>query len=359
VTAQNVRPIAYWEDLFPDAANQGVNCNGGCIDGYTATQNIFNHFATNPLNATYGIYSMDILCNPGCGGTSNRYFPNQYSGLNVQSSIGTSSYNSGQVILRRPMHNGLQVDFSYTLSKSIDLGSDAERGAGGAYYSSSLTGWTAFSHILNAFNPRLNRAVSDFDTRHIITADWIYELPFGQSRHFLANANSVINALAGGWQFTGLGRWTSGLPFGSQIAGGTVTSWGYASFLVKTGPVKTHTHIVPGVGPQAFADPNALQQNILSGHPLRYPLPGEFGTRNAFRGDGYFGIDSGLSKTWNLHDRSFLKFTWEVFNVTNSVRFDTNTNNSLQAVFGEGAFGYYSNTLTSGRIQQFSLRLGF
>ena len=39
----------------------------------------FNHFATNELNASYGIYSMDILCNPGCGkGKHNRYYPSQY-----------------------------------------------------------------------------------------------------------------------------------------------------------------------------------------------------------------------------------------------------------------------------------------
>ena len=66
VSAANVQPIDYWEDLFPDAAGTGAIGNG--TPGYTATQNIFNHFATNPLNASYGIYSMDILCNPGCGG---------------------------------------------------------------------------------------------------------------------------------------------------------------------------------------------------------------------------------------------------------------------------------------------------
>ena len=43
--------------------------------GYTATQNIFNHFATNPLNASYGIYSMDMLCNPGCGGRTTAITP--------------------------------------------------------------------------------------------------------------------------------------------------------------------------------------------------------------------------------------------------------------------------------------------
>ena len=63
--------IPYWENLFPDAANMGVNCNRESARINTATQNIYNHFATNPLNASYGIYSMDVLCNPGCGNGTN------------------------------------------------------------------------------------------------------------------------------------------------------------------------------------------------------------------------------------------------------------------------------------------------
>ena len=58
------------------------------------------------------------------------------------SSIGTTSYHSGQLILRHPMTHGLQADFSYTFGKSIDLGSDAERDGGGAYNPSSFTGYT-------------------------------------------------------------------------------------------------------------------------------------------------------------------------------------------------------------------------
>lgn len=366
--ASLIAPVAYWENLFPDAAGAGVNCAPynvatsalGCKPGNTATQNIFSHFATNPLNASYGIYSMDTACNPGCGGKQNRYYASQYSNLNVESSIGTSSYHAFQAILRHPMHRGLQADFSYTLSKSIDLGSDAERTAGGVGFGSSFTYYSSFSQILNAFNPRLNRAVSDFDTRHMATVDWVYDLPVGHGRSFLSSAHGLTQIVLGGWGNTGLARWTSGLPFGTQIGSGWVTSWSYQDFVVKTGPVKTRTHLTAN-GPQAFDDPAALQKalNSSGGSPVRFPVPGEIGSRNAFRGDGYFGIDSALNKTWQPRERYALKFAWEVFNVTNSVRFDTNTNNSLQGVVNQGGFGLYSNTLTKGRIQQFSLRLSF
>jgi len=359
VSASGIQPIAYWEDLFPDAA--GTAANGTGTPGYTATQNIFNHFATNPLNASYGIYSMDILCNPGCGGTNNRYYASQYSDMFTISSIGTSSYHSGQLIVRHPMSHGLQADASYTFSKSIDLGSDAERN-GGTYNSTSITGYQSFSQIINPFKPKLNRAVSDFDTRHLLTVDWVYQLPFGSGQELLSHSNGFLNALVGGWQLTGLGRWTSGLPFGDQIGAGWVTAWSYQSFLVKSGPVKMRKHLIPGVGPQAFDNPQALENGVITAAanaPVRFPIPGEAGTRNAFRGDGFFGIDSGLNKSWNVWERTSLKFSWEVFNVTNSVRFDVNPNYGIQSLFGNGNLGVYQSTLTQPRIQQFSLRANF
>jgi hypothetical protein len=359
VAAGDVAKIPYWENLFPDAAGLGATGNGTA--GLTATQNIYNHFATNPLNASYGIYSMDVLCNPGCGGVNNRYFDSQYSTLQTQASIGTTSYHSGQLIVRHPQSHGLQADFSYTFSKSIDLGSDAERLGGGAYNPASFTGYTSFSQIIDATHPKKNRAVSDFDVHHLITADWVYELPFGQGRRFASGANGVVNSVIGGWQLTGLGRWTSGLPFGPQVGAGWVTAWDYQSFLVKQGPVKMHRHIIPHEGPEAFADPGALSSciEVTSSCPIRYPVPGETGTRNAFRGDGFFGIDSGLNKSWKVTERASVKFGWEVFNVTNTPRFDVNPNASLQSVWGSGDFGVYSNILGRPRIQQFSLRASF
>jgi hypothetical protein len=367
VSAAGIQKIAYWEDLFPDAAGAGspmalIPCPANvCQPGNTATQNIFNHFAGNELNASYGIYSMDVLCDPGCGGTSNRYYASQFSSMQTQASIGTTSYHSGQLILRHPMKQGLQADVSYTFGKSIDLGSDAERLGGGAYNPGAFTGYSTFSQILDAFHPRKNRAVSDFDIRHLVTADWVYELPFGDGRKFAPSASGLLQSIIGGWQMTGLMRLTSGLPFGSQVGAGWVTAWYFQSFLVVQGKVPMHKHIIPGEGPEAFADPAALAKCIeaTTNCPVRYPIPGEAGTRNAFRGDGFFGIDSGLSKTWHVWERASLKGSWEVFNVTNTPRFDTNPNTSLQSVWGNGDFGVYSNVLGHQRIQQFGLRVEF
>jgi len=117
---------------------------------------------------------------------------------------------------------------------------------------------------------------------------------------------------------------------------------------------------------EVFADPSALQNAMSTGTPWRIPFAGEAGSRNNFRGDGFFGIDAGLSKGWRIGEGRELRFSWEVFNITNSVRFNTNPNPVVQggsAGLDTGAtsasLGEYSALLTKPRVQQFSLRFSF
>ena len=96
-----------------------------------------------------------------------------------------------------------------------------------------------------------------------------------------------------------------------------------------TGKIRLHRHINAQGLPEVFADPDSLNNGLASGYPVRYPYPGENGQRNPFRGDGYFEQDASLSKSWKLYESHTLRFAWEVFNVTNSSRFDTSPVSSL------------------------------
>ena len=60
-----------------------------------------------------------------------------------------------------------------------------------------------------------------------------------------------------------------------------------------------------------------------------------------FRGDGYFDLDSGLAKMFKITESQGVKFAWEVFNVTNSARFDVNPL-------------YFGATLTAGNLGNYS-----
>ena len=241
------------------------------------------------------------------------------------------------------MAHGLQFDFNYTLGKSLDLGSDTERTC--QFCRGGVSG-----PIISTWRPRDNYAVSDFDTRHLVTFDWVYALPFGQ--HY----TGIRRGFLGGWQLSGLTRWTSGLPFSILQSSNWATNWTQVGWLVQTGPVPLKKHIGSSGVPQAFANPTAIQTGYVTGSPVRNGYPGEAGQRNQFRGDGYFGIDSGLSKSWTIREGQNLKFAWEIFNVTNSARFDVHSINNDAS---SGGFGNYSSTLTSPRVQQFSLRYSF
>jgi hypothetical protein len=341
-----VSAIPYWEHMFPGAATGGLS----------ATQNIYQtEFASfdgasntwSPIvmgNETAALYDLDLgISAADSTDPTFRYFSPQYASLYAWSSIGTSSYHGMQLSLHHPMKSGIQFDLNYTFSKSLDLGSDTERGYGSQN----------FSVLINSFNPRGNRGVSDFDVRHAITSNWQVALPFGRRGHFASGVSRGVDAIIGGWNLSGLTHWTSGLPWSPLDGLGWGTNWNYQSFAVLTGNIKSGGHSFDSSGnPVAFKSAAAAVANI------RAPYPGETGQRNVFRGDGYFTVDGGLSKTFEITEGQNLKFAMDVFNLTNSVRFDPNSiaNDPL----GDPAsFGVYSALLTRPRAMQISLRYLF
>ena len=356
-----IAPIPFFEDLFPTAA----------AGGQTATQNIYSGFWFNRPGREVGApYRLSLLCTSLANGGVTApcvnqqgppFWDPQYSSLLSWWSLGVSNYNAAQFTLRHAMSHGLQMDFSYTLSKSMDYGSDTERTNPQGTTSSVATFGGTTSYIGNSWKPGLNYAPSDFDTRHLITTDWVYRLPFGRGEAFGSQSSTVVNAILGGWQFSGLARWTSALPFSVIDNTGFTNNFFFNSNMVQTEKVNSGLYFTSGGAPEAFQDPGALEAGIFTTlTPLRFPYAGEAGSRNNFRGQGYFGIDSSLTKTWNITERQTLRFAWEVFNVTNSVRFDDNTNTSLDNGSSDGpSLGLYSGTMTAPRVQQFSLRYSF
>ncbi|MGC2329357.1 MAG: hypothetical protein WA604_21780 [Candidatus Sulfotelmatobacter sp.] len=375
-----ISPIPYFEDLFPTAA----------AGGFSATQNIYTgsggtnacpsglSWANRPGREVGAPFRLGLIAtalanggeSPVCAGLPPvPFWDPQFSSLFAWSSLGTSSYNAGQVMLRHPASHGLQVDFSYTYSKSLDLGSDAERtNSQGTTSTTTPVGQgvgTVLSYIANPWNPGLNRAPSDFDLRHVITADWVYEFPFGKGKRFAGGSGSWLNAIIGDWQLAGLTRWTSGFPFSAIDSRGFTQNFLFESNMVQTGSVSSGVFMISGA-PYAFPNPSAVVAGVqitpdvpATLTPMRFAYPGEAGSRNNFRGPGYFGIDMRLAKSWKVRERMDLKFAWEVFNLTNSVRFDTNTNTSLDNGSDDGSFGLYRATLSVERVQQFSLTFGF
>jgi len=295
-------------------------------------------------------------CNPVGGGfCPGSALNNQATSMFAWSSIGKSNYNGLQVSLRKQMSHGLQFDVNYTYSKSLDYTSNATR----LGYSSSTNVGAPGSRLANGFSPSSRYAVSDFDATHQINANWIAELPFGKGRRFGANAGRVTDAIIGGWELSGVARWTSGFPFSVDNGNYWSTNWdeqGIAQMLSrpKTGRYKQ------GASARVFPDPVAAWGDFQN------PFPGQPGSRNVLRGDGFAGLDMALNKRWTIIERQSLQFRWEVFNVPNLNRF--NVDSGLQSgaacaciasMQSPLTFGYYTGLSTANRVMQFALRYEF
>ncbi|MCU1241475.1 MAG: hypothetical protein JWO71_2201 [Candidatus Acidoferrum typicum] len=358
-----VPQIPYWENLFPHAAGvtndpQGqFGCGGApgqsAVANPTATQSMYELFFCNWGPATLGATNFqnifDSFCFPACANISGvdtpyAFYNKEFSALYAWSSIGASAYNSGQFTLRSPAKHGLQFDFNYVLSKSIDVGSDAER----------VPTYGGLSAIINTWSPTQLRSPSDFDARHQINANWVYDLPVGRGRRFGNGWNRFEDSLLGGWQLSGIYRWTSGFPF-SVDAGGTFNT----NFQLE-GKAE-----LVGVAPKqklTFVNGNPFAFNFGSADPgsfFRLPFPGESGARNNFRGQGFFGIDLGVNKTFHFTEQQTLRFSAYAYNLTNSVRFDPATLTNNSAVTNPTTIGLYSGTLTKPRVMEFALRYQF
>jgi hypothetical protein len=383
VPITSIQPNPYWEDMFPQAAGPGLLSGSSTTtpcspagsyvpnQSLTATQNIYDSYYCNVGNETTSLEVLDAFCYPACAGTapSNplnglpgtpfQYYQDQFSSLYGWQTRGNANYNGLQISLRHAMASGLQFDFNYVYSKSIDVGSNAERVNG-----FESTGIAFNSQVINAFSPDQWRAPSDFDSTHQINANWVWDLPYGRGRHWGNGAHGLLNTVFGGWGFTGLARWTSGFPFSVEAGPGWSTDFELEGSSVLVGPKpKTGVFNTPN-GPSVFNNPQAISCECVAStasqsNIFRATLPGEAGQRNNFRGPGFFGIDSGISKIWNFSEQKSLRFAWDVFNVTNSVRFDAAGSLTGETLVNITGFGLFNTELTQPRVMQYSLRFAF
>jgi hypothetical protein len=361
----------YWADIIPSAAPGSAyaigpnGLSGGCSTSNSPpTQTTipvvaaFDLFCGGSKNETTPLQAWDTSGIPDVnGGNSylplghaNAFFNPQFSSLYAWRSMGMANYNAMQITLRHPSSHGVQFDFNYTFSKSIDLSSDAERitthgGLGG--------------QVINSWSPYQLRGVSDFDATHQFNANWIVDLPFGRGRRFAPEANGFVNAIIGGWQLSGLFRLTTGFPVNVSNGAQWPTNWELGGQAFLSGPVKTGRFTVTDPSAPDFGAQNVFSNGSAAISSFTSPFPGEAGNRNVIRGNGYFGIDLGLTKRWVMpwSEKQSLQFRWEVFNVTNSNRFNIQTGSLFLDT--SSTFGDYTGLLTNPRVMQFALRYEF
>src|SRR5215813_6186711 len=363
----SVQKIPYFENLFPGLA--GTFNVLGQNAALTATQGAYRRIARSSVGGrnTTDYTTVQLLwddsakckdtgfnfCPPPNGGPAafnNAFFHPQYGAFSALSSIGSSDYHAFQASFRKRFSNNLTFDFNYTLSHSYDTASGLEP-------TGSTFGGGAF--IVNPLDLRVDRGNSDFDVRHLINANYIYNLPFGKGQKLLSNLSSVPNFILGGWQTTGIFRWNRGLPAGQPFDQSRwATNWNVQSNALLIRPLDG--------SPTRTGDPNLFSDPEAAYSSYRNAYPGEVGDRNLLRDPGYFAIDFGLYKRFALPwEGKGVVFRWEVFNLTNTQHFTD--------VIGLGVggdpylnpkdtptdFGRFTGIQGSPRQMQFALRIEF
>lgn len=356
VPGAQVASIAYFDNMWaPGSLRAFFGCpanTGNCNN----TQAVYNG-QPGAGDWTYMMQLLDQLSG------SRYFFQGQYDSLSAFSTVGSSDYHGATLSIRQRMSN-VTWDFNYTFSKSLDEASGLQTG-----------GLFGSTFVLNAFNLKDQRSISDFDLTHVVNFNGVWDLPIGRGKAFGKGMNKVLDAFVGGWQLSGVFRMDSGYPFtgGYFDSTGWQTNWNIRSYNTQIRPVSTGTFFGsssaacrtaaqtnPNAGcdlPNLFADPDAAYRSF------RTPHPGETGTRNAVRLPGSMNLDAGLAKSFNMPWKEGHKATirWDVFNVTNSPMFAAQATGVIGYTGSQASttFGRFTGTRNNARIMQFAFRYDF
>jgi len=272
-------------------------------------------------------------------------------GAVTQFSTGANSHYHGlQLTGTKRLGHGVQGQVNYTWSRCMDTVSNG--------------GFLQFSAgaVLSPLPGELSRDYGpcDYDLRHNLDAQYVYELPIKvQSRR--------LGFALNGWQVSGTAFWHSGIPLSvlstpySATGNGIVQGSGPQFARAVPGvPVYEH-HSIPGVtqpGTIQWLNPDAFVSAVdpstgacLGGDSAKTCQFGNLG-RNALRGLGFFWSDFYLTKWFPLTERAKLRLEAQFFNVFNHANFGlpsmvlTGIPGKASTQTGFGAFTYTTSPPT-------------
>ena len=288
-------PTDYVQQLLVSVQHEFA---GGILldTSYVHTHGTNLNFATDINQAPVG----ELGCTGYNCGNPNPIF-NSIAG---QIYDGWSNYNALQVRLQKRMSHGVNFQFNYAWSKSLDTGTGNGHGSGIDIYQ-------------NAYNPGANYGLSDFNAASTFVGQVVYELPFGNGRQFALHG--PLEQIAGGWRVSSIFQWHSGNPFSPVIQGsvadgidpGLDSSFSAGSTLypnVVGNPKVSNPTLTQWFNPAAYAN----------------PVPGTFGTsgRNTLIGPSFFNADFSVGKAFRFPREGMrLEIRADMYNVFNHINF--------------------------------------
>jgi hypothetical protein len=243
-----------------------------------------------------------------------------YVGYSAESesytAAGVSAYNALQTHIEKRMSHGLQVGFSYTYSHALD-----EQSALGLFYNGN-----------NPLNLRDGWASSDFDRTHVFNFNYVYQFP-----KFFSDS-TFKGKVADGWAVEGIAVFQSGQPYSVIDFSGAVGSIFYG---VSDGITNPIVPLGNGCTPKtAVTGSNGIDSPALNANCFTVPLlapgglnggvpPGDTfetnfttGQRNIFRQGWQKRTDLSVVKVTKITEHVNARFSFDVFNLTNTPSFD-------------------------------------
>jgi len=273
-----------------------------------------------------------VQANPGISNTDALRPYRGFSTIGEAQNLGGSNYHSLQANLKRRLTKGFLAGVAYTWSKSLDYGSSNG------------------TNVPNVYDININYGPSDFDTRHVMVLNYVWDIPFATH-----STHRFVRSTLGDWQFSGTIQAQSGRPL--SVSNGNDTA--------GVGPGsgnQYYAHTRTPNAPHAFAGSNGTGQWFETAVfvPAASGTFAGRGSRNNIYGPGFSSFSSALQKSLHIipgHENHALVFKAEAFNYLNHPNLDNPDVGPTDGKFG--LVTQKGNTYASERQYQFSLRYTF
>ncbi len=297
-----------FEDLNQPPVASYLNCTAAtpCFAGPGAN--------TSACTASGGC---KVIIAPPIGGTSSAQATTKSNQLNVLRpytgygpglffvDLFTANYHSLQTQLQKRFSGKSLVNVSYTWSHGLTT-DPADRSTGGA----------ALPQVSGDFRGNYGPTVAD--RRHVLTANFVWDLPW------LRDQRGFAGHILGGWEVSGVQTFQIGLPLTAVLGNGTCFGTGVncndptgSGCLLSASPL--------GCRPNQIGDPNSGAPHTIASwfNTSAFAAPGTTQTTEtterpgAIRGPGFWRTDLSLFKNMKFTERLTGQLRWETFNTFN------------------------------------------
>src|SRR6267143_621998 len=278
-----------------------------------------------------------------------------FGGVTQRATDAQSFYNALQAGVSKRLSHGLRAQLAYTFARSIDEASGIN--------SQDFDNSTQYS--INFFDRKADRGLSSFSAKHVLVANWSYELPFGHG------SRGAAGVLVKGWQLNSIVAAQSGTPFEVRLGHNQSGNLNTIDFSIHERP-----DVRPGrsnnpvtADPRRWFDASAFVLQPAN-------TIGNLG-RNTLIGPKLVNCDFSLFKQFALTEGKTLHFRAEMFNIFNHPNFGVPNSanrtallpftdpNGVTCPMGQtcanpnSSAGAIPNTVTTSRQIQFGLKVTF